>query len=239
MNTPTVKVNPSKAEKWFSNFHKVKEFYEKHGHTALPTKDPEYKRLSGWLTYQRHKARRLRKQQRELLESIKYKVVAMRNVENDAQAWDSRYKELQKVLEETGVLILTVKQHSLSCWLSQQKKLWKQAKLDPERRDKLAKLGVEIETMVKPRKNPERIKELNEKWQQRYEQLKEYKRRNGHCNVPRCWNEDPSLGSWVDSQRTNYRHKQAGIDDMDPTRIKLLEDIGFNWSVRKPAPNQG
>jgi hypothetical protein len=62
-------VNPSKQEVGSKNFQEIKEFYEENGHLTLPRVD-KYSRLSNWLTYQRHGATSLRKDQLELLESI-------------------------------------------------------------------------------------------------------------------------------------------------------------------------
>jgi hypothetical protein len=33
-------------------------------------------------------------------------------------------------------------------------------------------------------------------WQTRFEQMLEFKAKTGHCNVPRHYKEDPSLGEW-------------------------------------------
>ncbi len=34
-------------------------------------------------------------------------------------------------------------------------------------------------------------------WTERFQQLKEFKDRFGHCKVPKGWNEDPKLARWV------------------------------------------
>ena len=60
-------------------------------------------------------------------------------------------------------------------------------------------------------------------WNDRFEELKAYKAKYGHCNVP-VWS--GPLGKWILTQRRYY--KKSTLSD---NRIKLLEDIGFMWSV--------
>ena len=43
-------------------------------------------------------------------------------------------------------------------------------------------------------------------WDKKYEELKEFRCRVGHCNVPRGFNDNPSLGAWVHIQRTLYNY---------------------------------
>lgn len=38
-------------------------------------------------------------------------------------------------------------------------------------------------------------------WDTRLMELREYKRKNGHCNVPKIYRENPSLGYWVNEVR--------------------------------------
>ena len=69
-------------------------------------------------------------------------------------------------------------------------------------------------------------------WQQRVEQLKEYKQRHGNCNVPQLYKSSPSgLGEWVLIQRKNYWHGK-----MDAERISILEDLGFQWRLKNKKP---
>ena len=65
-------------------------------------------------------------------------------------------------------------------------------------------------------------------WNQRFQELKDYKKKHGDCNVPRNYERNPALGEWIHTQRkTRY--------DMSPERRIQLESVGFKW--RKAAPN--
>merc|ERR1719273_788437 len=72
-------------------------------------------------------------------------------------------------------------------------------------------------------------------WYKRYEELKEYKDREGHCNVPRSFNENKGLAEWVKTQRKQYKYiRQGKPSSMTEQRIQHLENIGFKWSVNDP-----
>eukprot|EP01089_Gocevia_fonbrunei_P000165 TRINITY_DN10170_c0_g4_i1.p1 TRINITY_DN10170_c0_g4~~TRINITY_DN10170_c0_g4_i1.p1 ORF type:complete len:328 (-),score=36.11 TRINITY_DN10170_c0_g4_i1:46-1029(-) len=63
-------------------------------------------------------------------------------------------------------------------------------------------------------------------WLQRYNQLKDFKIRYGHCKVPYRWMEDPGLGRWVSLMRRRYKE---GI--LDSEKISMLDKISFSWNL--------
>jgi hypothetical protein len=68
-----------------------------------------------------------------------------------------------------------------------------------------------------------------DKWNKQLTKLKEFRRINGHCMVPKRNEDDPSLGAWVSSQRQRYRKRlQQGLS-LDDNWIKRLEELGFAW----------
>ncbi len=75
--------------------------------------------------------------------------------------------------------------------------------------------------------------EFDRRWNQKFEQLCAFKRKNGHCNIPhpsqtKASNHSKSLGHWVASQKIR-RH--AG--NLPQDRIDRLEMIGFVWGSSK------
>jgi hypothetical protein len=67
----------------------------------------------------------------------------------------------------------------------------------------------------------------------RLEQLREYKIRHGDCLVPREWPENTQLGSWVASQRKQYRSLLNGnSSSLTKERRVELDSMGFVWVVR-------
>ena len=65
----------------------------------------------------------------------------------------------------------------------------------------------------------------NHIWSVRFGELKRYKARHGDCNVRR---KQGKLGTWVMTQRTEYRADKLARD-----RIDRLDSIGFDWAPKK------
>merc|ERR1712232_128491 len=69
-------------------------------------------------------------------------------------------------------------------------------------------------------------------WMESYNMLKEYKQSHGDCRAPPSY--DPQLGRWVKRQRRLYNLSVSGEQSvLDSSRIKLLEEIGFEWSTKE------
>ena len=64
-------------------------------------------------------------------------------------------------------------------------------------------------------------------WEQRVKELKAFKRRHGHCNVPCNYPLNPALGHWVSSLR--YKKKHGKLTE---ERVRLLHGLGFSWVRR-------
>jgi hypothetical protein len=63
-------------------------------------------------------------------------------------------------------------------------------------------------------------------WHQQCEKLLEFKRKNGHCKVPKMYKDDKSLGIWVMTQRTRHANNR-----MLPDRKELLDALDFVWKA--------
>ena len=84
---------------------------------------------------------------------------------------------------------------------------------------------------------------LGESWNQRFQELRQYKQQNGHCQVPSRYDKNPELGIWVGTQRSQYRlfmrareTGQSISTNMNDDRIRELEDLGFVWALRGSMP---
>eukprot|EP01114_Cavostelium_apophysatum_P018567 TRINITY_DN5772_c0_g1_i2.p1 TRINITY_DN5772_c0_g1~~TRINITY_DN5772_c0_g1_i2.p1 ORF type:complete len:1052 (-),score=297.29 TRINITY_DN5772_c0_g1_i2:10-3165(-) len=100
-------------------------------------------------------------------------------------------------------------------WISNQRAAYHKNKLSEEKVKLLEEIGVSL-------KGKAQVEE--ERWYQKLEELKEYKRVHGHCTVKQS---EGSLGRWVNIQRLNAKTQR-----MDPNRIKMLEEVGFEWNGR-------
>lgn len=63
-------------------------------------------------------------------------------------------------------------------------------------------------------------------WERQYKHLSEYRRKNGHCNVPTKYKENKQLGNWVMSQHAKFRGGKLSVEQQN-----RLSDIGFEWEL--------
>jgi hypothetical protein len=64
-------------------------------------------------------------------------------------------------------------------------------------------------------------------WNMQFEKLVEFQRKNGHFIVPKKYEQDKSLGKWVDAQQLllTYTKKMRG------DRKERLDELGLFWKV--------
>lgn len=92
--------------------------------------------------------------------------------------------------------------------------------------------AVKKDAKVKRTRLPSRASE--ETWQQRLEELRQYKLENGDCLVPKKYEESQKLGDWVGSQRHQYKKRERGEQTpLSDERFLELDRLGFVWAVRQ------
>lgn len=104
---------------------------------------------------------------------------------------------------------------------------------------------------AKPLSSPQTQKDSHT-WEPMLQRLKSFKSKHHHTAVPKRYTDDPKLGTWVETNRAQFRKlwietgksKEFLISAPDPTiyvtpnkrlseeRLKKLQDVGFSWSVR-------
>ena len=143
--------------------------------------------------------------------------------------WNDRYAELLLFYECNGNARVPEKYDiapQLYCWVNGQRHQLKlrlegnpSSKLTDERFEKLQAVGLETN-----------IRNTSATWVERFDELREYKTKYGHCNVPQKWKENPSLGRWVDNQKTQHQKLYDGKKtNLTVERIQRLVGLGFNW----------
>jgi len=156
--------------------------------------------------------------------------------EQSSLPWIERYEELKQYKLQKGHCEVPNKYNdnpSLGSWVSnqrQQYKLLKEGKSSTMSKDRIGALEFIGFTW--------QMKEQSSvPWIEQYEELKQYKLQKGHCEVPNKYNENPSLGTWVKRQRTQYRLLNEGKSSiMSEERIGALEFIGFTWRMQEQRP---
>ena len=80
-----------------------------------------------------------------------------------------------------------------------------------------------------------RKKRRNEgSWRDRLQELKEFKKDNGHCDVPTEYDLNQPLANWVSWQRQQYKlyREEGSKSALTSERVDALEEVGFRWEVQ-------
>jgi len=153
--------------------------------------------------------------------------------------WQKRFNELVEYKRIQGHCNVPQSQEGLGTWVKMQRECKKEADLKAAGRlpnrpkprpclsqarvEKLESIGFEW-----------RIAKPITGWDNRFEQLLQYKRLHGDCNVPQSYPPDKPFGRWVMKQRCEYSLKLRGEkSQLTDERIAKLNAVGFNWV----APN--
>lgn len=81
----------------------------------------------------------------------------------------------------------------------------------------------------------------DKRWMIRYEEMKQFQQRFGHCRVPHGYSENRKLSWWVMNQRAQYQNVQQGKKSwLTEKRVALLDEIGFDWNpiIGKSTPDE-
>lgn len=108
---------------------------------------------------------------------------------------------------------------ALGSWVKNQRRCFLQQKMPKERLEKLEEIGFEFVV------EPEGIT-----WERGVKDLKEYKEKNGDCDVPSGYDESPQLLKWIHYQRELYR---KGL--LSGARKAELENLNFEWEHSMPS----
>jgi hypothetical protein len=142
--------------------------------------------------------------------------------------WMNRYRELCDYQQKHGSCSVphNWENRPLANWVKRQRYQFtlkydcKHSALSDEREEVLTSLGFQWR--------------LNKTmWEERFNELADFKDIHGHCNVPSRYAANQSLAIWVQSQRRQYKlFIQKTPSHMTMDRIKMLSSIGLEWYRR-------
>eukprot|EP00550_Attheya_septentrionalis_P008417 CAMPEP_0198282538 /NCGR_PEP_ID=MMETSP1449-20131203/2325_1 /TAXON_ID=420275 /ORGANISM="Attheya septentrionalis, Strain CCMP2084" /LENGTH=327 /DNA_ID=CAMNT_0043978813 /DNA_START=503 /DNA_END=1482 /DNA_ORIENTATION=- len=135
-------------------------------------------------------------------------------------SWDDSFQELADFKAINGHTNVVVSSGPLGGWVNTQRQAFhqlekvKHSPLTNERRYKLNSIGFEF--ICRPTGPP---------WDQRFQELVDFKKIYGHTNVPTS---SGQLGSWVNNQQHQYhRYKEGKQSPLTNDKREKLESIGF------------
>jgi hypothetical protein len=132
------------------------------------------------------------------------------------QRWMNRLNELKdfkEVYEHCNVPRDWHENPQLGIWVMEQRTKMRKNTLEDYQLKELNLLGFSWER-------------FKDQWDDRYEELVEFKRKYHHTNASR-YGPQTQLGSWVSTQRQNMVRGESRLTE---ERIAKLDDIGFDWS---------
>jgi len=229
--------NQSNDDGWLEKFRELAELKKREGGVQCPPRAEGNYDLTRWVKKQREqflymkkgKVSSMTKERVEMLKRIGFSWNIKET--SDRMAWNDHYVNLVRFKTINGHCKVPQRypeNPGLGRWVMTQRlqyKYMKQGKptmMSQERFQALDKLGFTWDM----------IGTNGIAWMRRYEELKDFHAREGHCRVPRTYFDNPRLGSWVNFQRSQYKYMQQGKpSQMKQERVDLLNKIGFTWNV--------
>lgn len=203
-------------DKWREKINLLKEYKEEYGDCNVPGNYVTRSgvKLGGFVVNTRQKKRygKLSEEKVKELDDLGF----IWNI--DAYNWQKGYEAFKKFKNKyghcnvplRGIIIDGV---NVGSWVVNQRQDRKNNKLSKERIELLDELGMIWNTN-------------DQRWEMKCKLLEEFKRKNGHCNVPSNYitEDGVKLGYWVGTQRQD---KKKGR--LSEYRRKRLDEIGMIW----------
>ena len=223
-----------KTLEWDDMFEQLKQFKEQHGHVKVPTRTQSI--LVNWIINQRVQYERMKKGQKSDMTNeklAKLLEIGLAMSAKKRQTFSERAAEWLEYRTKHGKEPSADRNNPIGVWArSQRQKYAKKMKgeettLTDEQIDQLNVFGFKWVTGYKRPPNTTPPKS----WDERFQELCEYKEKHGNVNVPQ---NTPVLGSWVHRQRREFTFLKRGLSaSLTPQRIEKLRSIGFVFRTRK------
>ena len=200
------------GESWFERYGQLVAYRERHGTCDMPHRLAENKRLATWVINQRvlRNDGALSAEKIALLDRIGF------NWSPKAHTWRSHYLALVAYREKHGdcrVPQQWAENKRLATWVGTHRTRRKRGLLSDDKIQMLDRIGFDWSIGLGT-------------WEERFQELCDYKAAHGNCRVPARWKENHSLASWVVDQRYDRRKGRLRAD-----YEQRLTEIGFEWEL--------
>jgi hypothetical protein len=203
----------SRDHRWEVLYWRLSDFHKSFGHCRVPQGWPNDKQLAHWVGVQRrnHAQGKMRQDRERRLHELNFTW----NIQLvfDAQ-WQEFFQQLVSFHQRFGHCRVPGSYEKLVSWIERQRIARKKNQLPQNREKRLEEIGFIWSCAdLKGRS-----------WEERYNQLKAYKKKHGHSFVPVNCKENKSLGIWVATQR--------GLEakgKLQSVKKKKLNQLGFVW----------
>ena len=153
---------------WDERYERLKAYKAEHGNCAVPQSNGPF---GEWVNYQRSRRKKgkLSEERARKLDKLGFEW----SLQDPPRTWDERFEELAKYKAEQGHCNVPRSQGSLGGWVTNQRTLFRKEKLSTERKQRLDNIGFEW--------GPS--KGIPTTWDERLDELKEYKAEHGNCKT--------------------------------------------------------
>ncbi|KAL3760934.1 hypothetical protein ACHAWU_009613 [Discostella pseudostelligera] len=223
-------------EKWNAMFMKLREFKAEHGHCNVNTTSGTD--LAHWVAAQRRMYNKLvngKPGKRASLDAVKMQRLTdigfVFRPRGSYTSWEDQMTALWQFRHENGHCRVPVNHPTLGSFVKLVRRdyknwtLGKASSMTPEREAALKGVGFTFEGGKTPQRTDGPIKS----WDERLEELIQFKAEFGHTVVPQ---NSGQLGAWVHSQRVHYKKFKAGEKSaMTAEKALRLTEMGFCFNA--------
>ena len=209
-----------RVQRWEASFQELVDYKRFHGDCNVPHKYKTDPQLGSWVSTQRRTKETMSEERTKRLNSIGF-TWKVREAYVSVP-WEVRFQELvdyKRVYGNCNVPNGYQPNPPLGTWVYHQRE--RTSTMSDERKKRLNSIAFTWKMLERP---------ISVGWKVRFQQLVDYKRFHGDCNIPQKYKANQKLGYWVNTQRTNK-------ETMNEERRKRLNSIGFTWKARE-TPTQ-
>ena len=222
---------------WNVRLEQLCEFKAQFGHYLVPKQYSVNPKLGMWVSKQRRNYKLYQEGKPSPMTAERIRELESVGFEFETPVpcfWSVKFEQLCEFKEEFGHWVLPIKYLKLGKWVSKQRsnyRLYQEGKPSTMTADHIRELesvGFEWEL-------------ISTKWNEQFEQLREFTAQFGHCIVSVKYSASSKLMKWVATQRRNCELYQEGKPSpMTAERIRELKNVGFElktpnealWSVK-------
>ena len=216
---------PTKKRTWDENFQCLVEYKKQHGDCLVPSRYEDTV-LVMWMKNIRRTSSKLSDERRKQLAEVGFSFDPQKDRYD--KHWKEKFDRLKSYQQEYGDCLVSLSYNEdpeLASWVHEQRKHYSSNQLSRDRTDLLNSIGF----VWRLRQNIP----SDEKWQNQYKKVLEFKKKQGHCRIPRWYEADLAFANWCHSQRNAYKRNIIRED-----RKKLLEEAGFVWRLAEDTEDQ-
>ena len=233
------------AARWNEMYAQLCAYKEAHGDCLVPTEKSEYSKLATWIYQQQKEYRKFKEGKGNSSKLTADHVVKLNDIgfaferREKFLSWEERLEQLRQFKAQYGHLKVPTQHPELGQFTSKMRRECREftdgkpdMKISADTMRKriadLTELGFVFQVGKRLNLPP---KHLQKTWDQRFEELLQYKEVHGHCVVPQS---TPGLGEWVHRQRKDYKLLRADKPTrMTAARAIKLQEVGFVFDTRE------